>query len=395
MSRARKPSRNRFILLAKLAVPLIAALFLVGGSSSCPDLRGTVRISSVSGVEPLTGAVVEWSCGTSTSNGDGFYRVGSVKTGAECALLGVTVDGDDQHVLHCEQDGTVLPSCDFVMGNADVDRDIVVAGVGVCPLAGDLGPGEHQRELEHDGVTRDYIVYVPASYDSSTRSAVILNLHGLGSTAQEQMAKSYMNAAADTLGFVAVYPNGTERPSSEGNRWNSGCIICGTADDVGFLRAVVDDLSTKLCIDTGRVYATGMSNGATMAHRLACEASDLVAGIAPTAGRIAIDSCTPSTSVSVIIYHGMEDDTIDYDDYAIPTFNTWLDLNGCSGTPIETDHGAESTCVTYDQCNGGVSVGLCSVTPMGHCWPGGDCAPGAAPTNDDILASEHMWGFFE
>ena len=393
----RQGRRTTIVPLARLAMLAIASLVLVGGSPSCPDLQGTVRIESDTGEEPLAGAVVDWSCGTSTSNGDGLYVVGGVKKGATCSLMGVTADGNTLHVSHCEQDGSVLPSCNFVMGSSDVHRDIVVEGTGSCPQAGDLGPGEHFVQLEYDGVARDYIAYVPASYDASRHSAVILNLHGLGSKAQEQMAGSRMNDAADTLGFIAVYPNGTERPSAEGNRWNSGCIICGEADDVGFLRVVVDDISTKLCIDSGRVYATGMSNGASMAHRLACEASDLIAGIAPVAGHIAIgvDSCTPSTPISVITYHGLEDETLDFDDYAVPTFNAWLDLNDCSGTPTQTRYGAHSTCVTYDQCDGGVRVGLCSMTPMGHCWPGGDCVPGGEPTNDDIIASEHMWGFFE
>jgi polyhydroxybutyrate depolymerase len=183
------------------------------------------------------------------------------------------------------------------------------------------------------------------------------------------------------------------------NSWNAG-TCCGRAaseglDDVGLLRAFVADISTALCIDRRRVYATGMSNGGYMSHRLGCEAADLFAAVAPVAGAMGIPDCAPSRPMPLIAFHGLQDGLVPYAE-GRAALDLWLDLNGCAGEPARTDFGA-SYCETWTGCAEGIDVAFCTLDPMGHCWPGGSsalCLAFIGPYNDDINANEAMWEFF-
>jgi polyhydroxybutyrate depolymerase len=198
-----------------------------------------------------------------------------------------------------------------------------------------------------------------------------------------------------------VFPDGIDAS------WNGGAC-CGNAqannlDDVGFARAVLADVSSRVCVDATRVYATGLSNGASLYHRLACEAADVFAAIAPVAGVIAIppETCKPSRPVSVIECHGTADPLALYDGGgndnlpSVPaTFEGWAERDACTdATPAQTYNKGMVTCDTYSQCATGAQVTLCTVTDGGHCWPGeSTCSFGA--TTSDISANDAMWDFF-
>jgi polyhydroxybutyrate depolymerase len=171
-------------------------------------------------------------------------------------------------------------------------------------------------------------------------------------------------------------------------------------DDVGFAKALVTVISTAACIDSKRVYATGMSNGGFMAHRLACEAADVFAAIAPVAGQMGVSNCQPSRPVPVIHFHGTADATIRYD---MPQFSAegvdvpgmmqrWADRNGCTKGPDPTYMMGTVTCSTWSQCTGGVLVTLCTAEGMGHCWPGTTFCP-SGPFTTDISATRDGWAF--
>src|SRR5262249_19170475 len=128
------------------------------------------------------------------------------------------------------------------------------------------------RTLTSAGRTRRFRLFVPASARKGP-APLVLNIHGLVETAQLQEYYSGMDAKAAERGMMVVYPQGV------GNSWNAG-NCCGRAvdeqvDDVRFLRELVRELESELCIDRTRIYATGMSNGAILSYRLACEASDV------------------------------------------------------------------------------------------------------------------------
>jgi polyhydroxybutyrate depolymerase len=260
-----------------------------------------------------------------------------------------------------------------------------------------LDPGDHTIEIEHDGVTRMALVYVPGSIKPGTPAPLVLNFHGFTSDAKEQSQFSAMNPRADAEGFVVAYPQGL------GESWNAGAC-CGDAmsknvDDVGFVRALVESLEEKLCIDARRVYATGMSNGGFMSHRLACEAADIFAAVAPVSAINGMSDCTPSRPVPVMMFNGTADILVSYDgggnfDTSAPeTFQGWADRDGCTDDAVISKMAGKASCQSHEECDGGVSVTLCTFEDMGHCWPGQSfCGLGNSST--DLSANEEMWAFF-
>lgn len=293
-----------------------------------------------------------------------------------------------------------------------------------CELGhAELAPGDHTFALTYQHRNRSYIVHVPRLSASGPR-AVVLNFHGGGGHAANQQSYSRMDATADREGFLAVYPNGTGRFGTRLLTWNAG-TCCGSAqkdnvDDVGFTRAVIEDLSRRTLVNRSRIYATGLSNGAMMAYRLAVEASDLVAAIAPVAGSevIGFDAAQP---MPIMYIHSVDDPRALYQGGLGPSFpftnvrvlhtpveqvvSRWAAFNGCphEARADPTVHGAGKTAaftatrMVYAPCKDGTEVVLWKLTGSGHVWPGGqvDYLPRVlGPGTDVIDANTEMWKFF-
>src|SRR5262249_44867078 len=147
---------------------------------------------------------------------------------------------------------------------------------------------------------------------------LVIGLHGGGGDAESLIRSAGWNDKADQEGFIVAYPNGAG-PDLLGKlfgTWNAGAC-CGFAkanniDDVGFISAVIDDLESHFTIDSARIYATGHSNGALMAYRLACELTNRIAAIAANAGQDAI-SCVPPRAISVLDVHGVLDPRVPFE----------------------------------------------------------------------------------
>lgn len=254
--------------------------------------------------------------------------------------------------------------------------------------------------LDFGGAQRSYRLHVPSGYDGTSPLPLVLQFAGYTYTAEAHEDYTSMSDTSDAGGFAVAYPQGI------GNSWNGGAC-CGSAssgnvDDVGFARAVVADIQSKLCIDPRRIYAAGMSNGGFLSHRLACEAADLFAAIAPVAGVIGIDqgSCNPSRPVPVIHFHGTSDIVVPYGGNSLinypsvsDTIDGWVARNGCTDEPVTTFSNGKATCQTRSACNGGAAVTLCTIDGMGHCWPGRSSCLFSA--NTDISATSAMWDFFQ
>lgn len=273
------------------------------------------------------------------------------------------------------------------------DAGMVRSGCGQSP-----GANDRTWSLRHDGRDRTFDVHVPTGYDGQTATPVVLDLHGRAFTAQAQSELSGMNALADQEGFIVVHPQGV------GRTWNGG-VCCGEAsrdniDDVGFISALLDNLQQELCVDTRRVYATGMSNGAFLAHRLACELSERVAAIAPVAGVMGLGSCTPSRPVPVLHFHGDADQVVRYDGYAgflsaEDSSQGWAERNGCDSASQPSFTLDDVRCEQWDSCTDAATVQLCTVQGGGHTWPGGMPLPLLGHTTQTVSASRMAWDFFE
>lgn len=297
-------------------------------------------------------------------------------------------------------DGSVPPADAAAPPDARADaRPPLDAGTdafGPICERGTLEAGDFEQTLEHGGTTRRYLLHVPRGYDGSEAVPLVFNFHGFTSNATQQLSLSAMNDLADDAGFLAVHPEGTGALQA----WNAG-VCCGTAasdevDDVGFVRAMLEAVAATACVDRSRVYATGLSNGGFLSYRLACEASDIIAAIAPVAGVIGVstEECDPPRAVPVMHFHGTFDTIVPFGGSTLTGFRSvddtiahWVDRNGCSEATETTYAMGDSSCETHAACDDGAEVTLCTIEGGGHVWPGGF---GSTST---IVATEHMWDF--
>ena len=260
--------------------------------------------------------------------------------------------------------------------------------------------------ITHDGIERDYILYVPEIYDGSTAVPLVLNFHGFGSSASQQMFYGDFRDIADTEGFLLVHPEGT---TFIGNQfWNVGFPgLSSTIDDVGFTEALIDELATLYTIDLDRVYATGMSNGGFMSFLLACQLSEKIAAVASVTGSMTqdtFDDCNAQLPTPVLQIHGTEDDVVLYNEnnlsLPIPdVISYWVDHNNCETTPttttlpdVDVSDGSTIEYSVYEDGDNGITTEHMKVIGGGHTWPGS--VLNSAGTNQDIDASMEIWLFF-
>jgi len=288
-----------------------------------------------------------------------------------------------------------------------------------CLAAADerLGPGDHTRTVRVGDLERSYRVHVPPPTTTEKPVPVVLAFHGGGANAANMAVFSGLDDKADEAGFIVVYPEGTGRLARM-LTFNAGAC-CGHAaatnvDDVAFTRALLDDLATVADIDERRVYATGMSNGAMMAYRLASELSDRIAAIAPVAGPMGTDECQPDRPVPVIHFHGDADEFAPFaggrgrglsgtDFHSVEhSVDAWVEANGCNPTPTTTsidDREEDGTTVKiahHDAGRDGAEVVLVIIEGGGHTWPGREPRLRAlGRATREISANDMMWEFFE
>jgi polyhydroxybutyrate depolymerase len=298
-------------------------------------------------------------------------------------------------------------------------RRLRTSGNGTSPTA-PQGAGtlyDNSRELQSGGLTRTYSVHVPPSYDSASPAPLVIAYHGHGGTGEGMEKLSHLYEAADRKGFIVAYPDGIQ------HGWNDGRQSAPpmNVDDVGFTRDLVAAIESQYNIDRGRIFATGMSNGGFFCYRLACDAPDIFAAIAPVSalmGEALASSNTSTTPVSVLIIEGTADPFVPWHGGAVgggaggrgnalsaaDTVAFWVRLDGCSATPstvtLPDKDPSDGTSVkhdTYPGGRGGTEVELYTVDGGGHAWPGGWAYLGRRAignTSRDIDASAVILDFF-
>lgn len=282
-----------------------------------------------------------------------------------------------------------------------------------------LATGTHTIQVTHQGQKRRVVVHVPARLDPTQAAPLVLALHGGGGHA-EYMGDDErygLISKSERAGFVVAFPNGYSKfPRGRFATWNAG-DCCGDArdrkvDDVGFLRAVVAQLSARLKLDPARIYATGMSNGGMMAHRLACEAADLFAAVASVAGTEAMSVCQPVRPISVLHLHARNDTHVLFnggagkdafrDDGKVMDFVSapetiarWVQRDQCQPTPRRVLDKPGAYCEAYAGCADNVAVQLCVLDEGGHSWPGAqEVRRGKEAATQALVANDVIWDFF-
>ncbi|MBK9106961.1 MAG: prolyl oligopeptidase family serine peptidase [Saprospiraceae bacterium] len=258
--------------------------------------------------------------------------------------------------------------------------------------------------LIHDQLTRSFSFYIPASYTSGNLSALVFNLHGYSSNADQQEFYGDFRKIADTAGFIIVHPNGTIFPQSGQQFWNVGLVGNSNVDDVGFLHAIIDTLSTAYSIDENRIFSTGMSNGGFMSYHLAC-VSDRFAAIASVTGSMTALTqalCKNAKPIPVMEIHGTADGVVNYDGstgiLSIPdVLDFWIQKNGLNAhAVIKTDvpnvNTTDGATAEHYYYPGNHEVEHYKVLNGGHTWPGTPFVIGT--TCQDFSASQVIWNFF-
>lgn len=271
--------------------------------------------------------------------------------------------------------------------------------------------------IKHASLERTYQLHVPSAYNSANPTPLVIGLHGGGSLSWLNFEQScHLISKSNSNGFILVYPEGV---LALGMRtWNGGgCCgysVLARIDDVGFIRDLIDTLRAKYNIDTTRIYATGLSNGAIMSYRLASELSNRIAAIAPVSGTLEDSAFTfnPQRSVPIIQFHSVLDSNIYLQggygigsskhkfnsvNYGLQKFATY---NNCAANPDSTHFtvGAEYYYKKHwHSCSCGAEEILYVTSDGGHSWPGGSAgaSEGADPPSTIINANDSIWNFFQ
>jgi polyhydroxybutyrate depolymerase len=246
------------------------------------------------------------------------------------------------------------------------------------------------------GQERSFLLHIPPGYQPGVALPLVLNLHGLGSSAAEQARLSGMSDLADRQDFVVVYPQGRGAPAA----WYIGTGLQAT-EDVRYLRDLIDFLLARMSIDAGRIYATGYSNGGGMANRLGCALSDRLAAIASVSGAyLQHGSCPPGRPLPVLAFHGTADAIVPYGgDSILPAVHDWAEAwaarNGCDEAPAVENLEGGTAVETWSGCQAGARVVLYTIDGGGHTWPGSGLARLQNAAAPPLPATELIWNFFE
>jgi len=264
------------------------------------------------------------------------------------------------------------------------------------------------------GETREYLLYVPPSYDPKRPAPLVISLHGAAGWPAQQKNLAHWNRLADREGFLVVYPSGSGFPRI----WH---VDEGDApdQDVRFISELIDALEARYDIDPARIYANGFSNGGGMAFVLSCALSDRIAavGMVAAAQTLPWSACGEPLPMPMIAFHGTADPMVPYDGGfpsssfaptkfapdakpfpSIPDWTAaWARRNGCGAAPAESRVSANVSRIEYAGCTEGADVVLYTVRGGGHTWPGGKPLPewSVGPTTGEIDATALMWAFFK
>ncbi len=294
---------------------------------------------------------------------------------------------------------------------------------GCNGAAASVTAGQTKPTMTSGGESRWYYQDVPPAHNGTTPVPLVLDFHGYSEGADVHLQMSGLTKFGATKGFVTLTPMGTGPVP----RWDTTL----GSKDLTFTGEMLDATEKNLCIDTNRVYVTGLSNGAFMTSAVACAFSDRVAAVSPVAGVRNIDGCKPTRAVPIVAFHGTADGYVSFNgglgekgldlpapdgsgkklrDVATPSqlaaggkdsipkiMEAWAKRNGCGTGTKEQKIAADVFEVGY-ACRPGSEAVLYRVEGAGHTWPGSTFSQSivsiVGPTTMNINADQIMWDFF-
>lgn len=249
--------------------------------------------------------------------------------------------------------------------------------------------GKIPKDINVNGVLRDYIIHIPESYSGNEAYPLLFVFHGFGGNMESSYNNSKFYELAESENFIVVHPNGIS------SRWDAVSLTNNT--DIDFVEELITAIKNEYSIDSTRIYSAGMSNGGYFSFLLACELSDKIAAIGSVTGLMfqnVVNNCAPTRAISVIQIHGTEDNIVNYDNVE-DVINFWVDKNNTDATPtivdipnIDTSDGSTVERFTYQNGDNNIEIQHLKITNGFHDWPGYE-------GNMDINASEEVWNFLK
>jgi polyhydroxybutyrate depolymerase len=295
------------------------------------------------------------------------------------------------------------------MSKTSVSVVLLIAILSSSIIAQDKS-AEQMESITVNGVERQWRIFIPPSYKKDKAAPLVLDFHGSGSAPHKEAMLTEFEQLAVEEGFLVVSPAAKFPRKIDGRvTWNVDLHEDGV-DDVRFIRELLTSISLQYMIDPSRIYATGMSGGARMSSRLACDLSNMIAAIGPVAGVRYPEDCSPSRPVPVITFHGKADNVNHYKHQANSSaywrmgveeaLVGWVSKNQCTGSPTIEAVSDSVTRVSHQNCQSKGDVVFYRSDNAGHTWPGSPLADylekaGLGKTNTEIPATKLIWEFFK
>jgi polyhydroxybutyrate depolymerase len=289
----------------------------------------------------------------------------------------------------------------------------------------ELRPGEHRFTIMVGRRQRSYVVHVPQNFNKKKGWPVVIMFHGGGGSAKSAMWQTGWAQKADHAKFLAVFPEGTRADPSKPARfsvnpqtWNDGSnrknvgAIKRKVADVDFVAKMIDDLSRRFKVDKRRIYATGFSNGASMAFQVGRRLSRKFAAIAPVAGSDWSMQTMIDRPIPVLYITGTADPLNPFAGGPIrigsktygkkppvrELIDNWVRLLGCPAGSRVVYEKDDVRGIAYGPCEQGSELVFYTIDKMGHTWPGGkNRLPErlVGKSSNSIRATDVIWRFFQ
>lgn len=392
---------NRVLVVA--AALLIAACSSGGDDASPED--SAPEVTEPAATAPSTDAAEPEDAPESTEPADAEP---TVVTEPADDVEGDDVEGDD--VEGDDVEGDDSPTTD----GDDADEPLVINGPAeVRPSCASLARGVTEFTLDAGGGVHDVRIYVPETASSDPAPAV-LNWHGLGSNGPEQAAFSGYETLAETEGFIVVHATGLDLAGDGQTSWELVQFDTAERDDLAFADALIDLVVADWCVDSSRIYSTGMSNGGLFTSELVCNRSNRIAAAASIAGTTHAPTCAPERAVPYISFHGTADDVVPFDDedpsvlLPAPAVDALMDDStpgefaefaadaGCELDPTRVEETAEVIRYDYAGCADEVPMAFYEIVGGGHTWPSSPLSDALVDFGfftQDIDATADAWAF--
>jgi len=263
----------------------------------------------------------------------------------------------------------------------------------LCPPSLANSPGTHYRTMQSGEKKRNYLLHIPQAYQKNSKKtlALVIMLHGRSGNGQRAASRYYgWIELSEKEQFIVVFPTALGSPTS----WQVG-LKEKPSQDSRFLSDLIDLLLNEIKINTNQVFMTGHSSGGFMSFSFAVTHSDKVAAIAPVAGLL-INIEQPTQPISVISFHGMDDNIVPYSKKdisvkglltALESANFFAQHNNC-GKPVRSNlNGGKVHIDTWSGGKDSTEVQLYSIENGGHGWP--------QESYHSVSATETIWNFFK